>query len=115
MVVDSRVYAKPERRERREMVVDEAPTSTISCVLSCGRLVPQDSVVVVAAAAPASSNSWRTFTPVSVAAFSNASRWVGVNHEGTVITASRMRFPRNASAEETRERRKRVVISSGVR
>lgn len=43
--------------DRMVMVVEDAPTSTRSCVRSEGREVSHDSAVVVAAAAPASSSN----------------------------------------------------------
>ncbi len=66
----------PARRERRVSVVDECPTSMISCVRSCGRGLEGDHVGerVVRAAAPASSSSCKTGTEASLAAWRRAER-----------------------------------------
>lgn len=74
IVVEARMCVRPEQRERREIVVEDEPTSTTSCFLSGGRVLFHEGAEVMAATAPASSRSCETLIPVSVAAFRRADR-----------------------------------------
>ena len=101
--------------DRREREREEEPRSTTSWVRSAWRSVLQTSVVVVAAAAPASSNSCRILTPASDAAFSSPARWVSENQAGAVMTAPWIFLPRKSSADWMRDLMKMVVTSETVR
>ena len=101
--------------DRREREREEEPRSTTSWVRSAWRSVLQTSVVVVAAAAPASSKSCRILTPASDAAFSSPVRWVSENQAGAVMTAPWIFLPRKSSADWMRDLMKMVVTSETVR
>jgi hypothetical protein len=75
----------------------------------------QTSVVVVAAAAPASSKSCRILTPASEAAFSSAAGWVSENQAGALMTAPWTFLPRKSSADWMRDLMKMDVTSETLR
>ena len=101
--------------DRREREREEEPRSTTSWVRSAWRSVLQSSVVVVAAAAPASSKSCKILTPASDAAFSSPARWVSENQAGAVMTAPWIFLPKKSSADWMRDLMKMVVTSEMVR
>ena len=101
--------------ESSESESAEAPRSTSSWVRSGLRPSGWGPVVVVMAAAPDSSSSWRTVMPASFAAFSRASFWACSNQPGTLMTAPWTFLPRKSSADWMRDFRKMVVTSETVR